>query len=134
MRTAFTSARPLPSRTIPVLSAATVLALALPIFLLAGWPVAGWALGAILWVGGQALGLLTARLAAGTGNLARAGVAAFGMMFRAIAVMVVVVAAVVSDVELGVAALLVYGLAYTIELGLSLLSYFGTPARGRTTP
>jgi hypothetical protein len=129
MRAALTTPRPVPRRTIPVAAAATVLALALPVFLLAGWRVAGWALGAVLWIGGQALGLLLARLRAGTGNLAAAGVAAFGMMFRAIAVMVVVVAAVVSDVELGVAALLVYGLAYTAELGLSLLSYFGSPAR-----
>jgi hypothetical protein len=129
MRAALTTPRPLPGRTIPVLAAATVLVLALPIFLLAGWPVAGWALGALLWLGGQALALLTARLRAGTGNLAGAGVAAFGMMFRAIAVMVVVVAAVVSDAELGVAALLVYGLAYTVELSLSLFAYFGTPSR-----
>lgn len=129
MRAALTTPRPLPGRAVPVAAAATVVALALPVFLLAGWPVAGWAIGALLWAGGQALGLLTTRLQPGTGNLAGAGVAGFGMMFRAVAVMVVVVAAVVSDVGLGVAALLVYALAYTVELGLSLLAYFGSPAR-----
>jgi hypothetical protein len=129
MRAALTTPRPTPSRTIPVAAAASVLALALPVFLLAGWRVAGWAIGAVLWVGGQVLALLLTRLRAGTGNLAAAGVAGFGMMFRAIVVMVVVVAAVVSDVELGLAVLLVYGLAYSAELGLSLLAYFGSPAR-----
>jgi hypothetical protein len=133
MRAALSTPRPLPGRAIPVAAGATVLAVALPVFLLVGWPVAGWALGALLWAGGQALGLLSARLGAGTGSLAGSGVAGFGMMFRAVAVMVVVVAAVVSDVELGVAALLVYALAYSVELGLSLLSYFGGPARQETT-
>jgi len=125
----FSTPRPMPSRLLPALAGSAVVVIALPVYAVAGWPLAGWGLGAVLWVGGQALGLLTARLRAGTGSLAGAGVAAFGMMFRAIAVMVVVVAAVVSDVELGVAALLVYGFAYTVELGLSLLAYFGTPAR-----
>lgn len=129
MRAALSTPRPMPRRTIPVAAAATVLAVALPVFLLAGWPVAGWAIGSLLWLGGQGLGLLLTRLRAGTGNVAAAGVAGFGMMFRAIAVMVVVVAAVVSDVELGVAILLVYGLAYTAELGLSLVAYFGSAAQ-----
>jgi hypothetical protein len=47
------------------------------------------------------------------------------MMFRAIAVMIVVLAVAVSDPNLGLAAALTYALAYTVELGLSLVSYFG---------
>jgi hypothetical protein len=121
--------RPVPSRTLPVVAAAGVLALALPVFLVAGWRVSGWILGAVLWIASQAFGLLLTRLRAGMGNLAAAGVVAFGMMFRAIAVMVVVVAVVVSDVKLGVAAALTYALAYTAELGLSLVTYFGSPQR-----
>jgi hypothetical protein len=112
----------------PVAAAAFVVALALPIFLLAGWRVSGWALGAVLWVGTQAFGLLLARLRTGVGNLAASGVVAFGMMFRAIAVMVVVFAVAVSDASLGVAAALVYALAYTVELSLSLVTYFGSRA------
>ena len=112
---------------LPVAAAACVLALALPVFLVAGWRVAGWILGAVLWIASQAFGLLLTRLRSGMGNLAAAGVVAFGMMFRAIAVMVVVVAVVVSDVKLGVAAALTYALAYTAELGLSLATYFGSP-------
>jgi hypothetical protein len=53
-------------------------------------------------------------------------------MFRAIAVMVVVFAAAVSDTWVGVAAALVYGLAYTAELGLSLVAYYTGPVAGRT--
>lgn len=118
--------RSVPSRTLPVAAAAGVLALALPVFLVAGWRASGWILGAVLWIASQAFGLLLTRLRAGMGNLAAAGVVAFGMMFRAVAVMVVVVAVVVSDVKLGVAAALTYALAYTAELGLSLVTYFGS--------
>jgi hypothetical protein len=53
-------------------------------------------------------------------------------MFRAIAVMVVVLAAAASDAWLGLAAGLVYALAYTAELGLSLIAYYTGPAAGRT--
>ena len=61
--------------------------LALPIFLIAGWRIEGWALGAVLWFGSEAFGALLTRLGTRTGNLAAAGVVAFGMLFRAIAVM-----------------------------------------------
>ena len=77
-------------------------------------------------------GLLLHRLHTRTDNLAAAGVTAFGMMFRAIAVMVVVFAAAVSDPWVGLAAALVYALAYTAELGLSLVAYYSGPAAGRT--
>jgi hypothetical protein len=118
----------MPQRTLPVVAAAVVVALALPVFLVAGWRMQGWALGAVLWAASQALGWVLQRLRAGTGNLAAAGVVAFGMMFRAVAVMVVVFAVAVSDAWLGVAAALVYALAYTTELALSLVDYFGRPA------
>jgi hypothetical protein len=53
-----------------------------------------------------------------------------GMMFRPVAVMVVVIAVAASNQEVGLAAGALYALAYSLELGLSLLSYFGTEARG----
>ena len=62
----------------------------------------------MLWVGSEALGAVLARLQSRTGNLAAAGVAAFGMLFRAIAVMVVVFAVAVSDKWVGLAAALTY--------------------------
>ena len=51
------------------------------------------------------------------GNLAGSGVVGFGMTFRALAVMVVVVALAATDARLALAAALLYALAYTLELG-----------------
>ncbi len=128
----WTQPRQPPPALLPAIAGTAVVALALPVFLLGGWRVQGWALGAVLWVAAQGFGLLLHRLRTRTGNLAAAGVAAFGMMFRAIAVMVVVLAAAASDAWLGVAAALVYAIAYTAELGLSLVAYYTGPAAGRT--
>ena len=121
--------RPVPGRFAPALAGAAVIALALPVFVLADWPLAGWALAAVLWLVAQALGMLLARLPLGGGNLAAAGVRGIGMMFRAVAVMVVVIAVAASDAELGVSAGLLYALAYSLELAVSLAAYFGSPAR-----
>ena len=117
--------RPMPSRVIPVAAAGLVLVFALPVFLLLDLPVAGWALAALLWAGSQALSLLLTRLRPETGNLAPAPVLALGMTFRALVTMLVLVAATVSDTELGLSAALLYALVYTLELGIGLVSYFG---------
>lgn len=121
--------RPAPGRLVPVIAAATVVALALPIFIVAGWPLAGWLLGAVLWAAGQLFGVLLGRLRIGASNLAGSGMVAFGMMFRAIAVMVVLLAVAVSDADVAVAAAVLYALAFTLELGVAFASYFGGPAR-----
>jgi multisubunit Na+/H+ antiporter MnhF subunit len=97
---------------------------ALPVFLLLDLPVAGWALAALLWVGSQALSLLLTRLRPETGNLAPAPVLALGMTFRALVTMLVLVAATVSDTELGLSAALLYAVVYTLELGIGVVSYF----------
>jgi hypothetical protein len=120
--------RPVPGRLLPALAGGTVVALALPIFLLGGWPLAGWALAAVLWAGGQALGLLLARVRAGPTNVAASGVLGVGMMFRAVAVMAVLLAVAASDGSLAVGAAVVYALAYTLELALSVVTYFGSAA------
>jgi hypothetical protein len=117
--------RPVPSRLVPAAGAALVLALALPVYAVGGWRLAGWGLAAVLWLASELFGLLLGRLPFGAGNLARAGMVAFGMMFRAIAVMVILVAIAVSDARLALSAAVLYALAYTFELGLSLISYFG---------
>ena len=115
----------MPSRFPPIAAGAFVLLLALPIFLIAGWPLSGWGLAAVLWVASQALGVLLARLRLGLGNLAASGVVGVGRMFRAIGVMVVLVAVAVSDARLALAAALLYALAYTFELSVALVTYFG---------
>jgi hypothetical protein len=122
--------RPLPERRLPVFAGTAVVALALPIFLVAGWPLRGWLLGAVLWAASQLLGLVFARVGIGEPNLRGSGVVAFGMMARGILLMIVAVAVAVSDPTLAVAGALVYAVAYSLELGASLTLYFsGEPRR-----
>ena len=120
-----TTPRPVPGRLVPVASGAIVILLALPIFLIGGWRVGGWGLAAVLWAASELFGLALARLPLGTASLARAGVVAF----RAIAVMVVLVALAVSDARLALSAAVVYALAYTFGFCVSLVSYFGAESR-----
>jgi hypothetical protein len=122
----FSTPRPMPSRLLPALGGTLVIALALPVFLAAGWPVAGWGLAALLWLASQALTLVLTRLRSDESNLAASGVVGISMMFRAVAVGVVVIAVAASDASVGVAAALLYALAYTLELALSLVTYFGS--------
>jgi hypothetical protein len=51
------------------------------------------------------------------------------MMSRLLVVLAVLLALVASDKEAGLAAALVYGAAYTAELGLSLLGYYSQEPR-----
>ena len=129
---AWTEPRSAPPALLPAVAGGIVIAIALPIFLLAGWRVTGWAIGAVLWLGSEALGFVLTRLQSRTGNLAAAGVVAFGMLFRAIAVMVVVFAVAVSDKWLGLAAALTYAAAYSATFGLQLVTYFTGPKAGAT--
>jgi hypothetical protein len=128
---AWTQPRAAPPSLLPAAAGAIVIGVALPVFLLAGWRITGWAIGAVLWLGSEALGWVLARLQQRTGNLAAAGVVAFGMLFRAIAVMVVVFAIAVSDKWLGLAAALTYAAGYSAALGLSLVAYYTGPQAGR---
>ena len=116
--------RPIPRTWVGPLAGALVLALALPIFVLAGWRLSGWAIAAVLWLGVQAFGLLLARVKPAPDRLYASGALAFGMMLRLLAVLAVLLAVSASDRDLGLAAVLVYGAAYTAELGLSLLGYY----------
>ena len=124
------SPRPMPERRLPVIAGAAVLAMALPIFLIAGWRVQGWALGAVLWAGSQVLGLLFARVGIHEPTLRGSGVVAFGMMIRGILLMLVAIAVAVADPYLAAAGALVYTAAYSTELALALTLYFaGSPRR-----
>jgi hypothetical protein len=125
----FETPRPVPGRLLPAIAGAAVIALALPVFVAAGWPLAGWMLAAVLWIVGEVLSVLLARLRLGLGNLAASGVVGIGMSFRAIAIGVVLVAVAASDARVGVAAALLYAAAYTLELAVSLLTYFGATPR-----
>ena len=125
----FTTPRPIPGRLVPALAGSALIALALPVFVVAGWPLGGWMLAAVLWAAAQLFGWLLARLSLDAGNLAAAGMRGIGTSFRAIAVGIPLVAVTVSNEAVGIAAALLYALAFTLELALSLVSYFGAEAK-----
>src|SRR4029077_14527288 len=93
----FTNPRPVPGRLAPMLAGSRLILLALPVFAIAGWPLKGWALTAVLWTGAQALGYLLTRLPMDDGNLAASGVRGIGMGFRAFIVGIPLVAVTVAD-------------------------------------
>jgi hypothetical protein len=76
----------------------------------------------------HALDLVLARARTKSG-LASSGMQAFGLFFKSIALLVVLFAALAADKDVALAAALTYGLAYTFELGLSLVAYFGAAPR-----
>jgi hypothetical protein len=119
------SPRPLPARRLPVLAGGLAVAFCLPIFALAGWRLEGWALGAVLWLASQALGLVFDRIGIHEPTLRGSGIVAFGMMTRGILITVAAIAVAASAPELAIAGALVYALAFTVELALSLVLYFG---------
>jgi hypothetical protein len=125
----FATPRPVPSRLAPALAGSCVILLALPVFAVAGWPLQGWALGAVLWAAALAFSLVLARLSSDPGNLAAAGMRGIGTTSRALLVGVPLVAVTVSDERVGVAAAALYGLAFTVELAVGLVTYFGGEAR-----
>jgi hypothetical protein len=112
--------RPEPGHLLPALAGGVVLLIALPVFLVAGWPLGGWALATVLYVAVHALDLVLVRL----GN----GGKVFGVLFKALGLLVILVAVASSDKELAIAAVLTYALAYTCEFGLSLAAYYGKEA------
>jgi hypothetical protein len=126
MKTAlFTTPRPEPGHLLPALGGSLVIVLALPLFLVAGWPLGGWAIAAVIWIAVHAIDALLRRSRDDAANVAAAGVQAFGLFFKSVGLLVVLVAAAVASPDLAVAAAVTYALAYTFELGLSLATYFG---------
>jgi hypothetical protein len=117
MPSALFTPRPEPGHLLPALAGGVVLLVALPIFLVADWPIGGWALAAVLYVAVHVLDLILVRL----GN----GGKVFGVLFKALGLLVILVAVAASDKNLAIAAVLTYALAYTCEFGLSLAAYYG---------
>jgi hypothetical protein len=125
----FSSPRAEPSHVLPVAGGTAVILLLLPVVALLGWSLEGWGLAALLWFGLHLLDLMLTRARAkGVGGLATSGAQAFGLLFKLVAILVVLFAALGAGQDVALAAALTYGLAYTFELGLSLATYFGTPA------
>ena len=120
----FSTPRPVPGRRVPALAGAAVIVLGLPVFLVGGFPIGGWALAAVLWAAGEALAWWLGRLPIGADHLGMSGLVALAHSFRGIGVMVVLLIVTVADRHVGIAALVVYALAYTLSLGVSLVEYF----------
>ena len=125
----YTKPRPVPGRLAPMLAGSGLILLALPVFAIAGWPLKGWALAAVLWVAAQAFAYLLTRLPLDEGNLAAAGVRGIGMGFRAFIVGIPLVAVTVADSRVGLAAAILYVCAYTLELAISLITFFGAESK-----
>jgi len=129
-----TSRRAVPGRLAPMLAGSALIVLALPVFAIAGWPLRGWALAAVLWIAAQAFAYLLTRLPLDAGNLAASGARGIGMGFRAFIVGIPLVAVTVADSSVGLAAALLYVTAYTLELTLSLLTFFGSETKREANP
>ena len=121
--------RPLPDRRLAVVAGGAIVALALPVFLVADWRVGGWAFGAGLWLASRVLDAVFSRVGIGEPTLRGSGIVAFGMMGRGILLAVAALAVAVVDPWLAVAGALVYAAAFTFELALSLTLYFQGEAR-----
>lgn len=125
----FSTPRPVPSRMAPAIAGATVVALALPVFAVAGWPLEGWALAAVLWLAAQAFALVLTRLAGDADNLAAAGMRGIGTTSRGLLVGIPLIAVTVADEGVGISAAILYAVAFTVELAVGLLAYFGAEAK-----
>ena len=130
----FSTPRPVPGRLAPLLAGSALILLALPVFAIAGWPLRGWALAAVLWIAAQTLAYLLTRLPLDAGNLAASGARGIGMGFRAFIVGIPLVAVTVADSSVGLAAALLYAFAYTLELAVSLVTFFGSETKRQASP
>jgi hypothetical protein len=121
--------RPVPGKLAPALAALLVLGVALAVFLVAGWDVRGWALGAVLWAGLRGISLLVDHARKDASPAAVGGFKAFELAFKGLAALVVLLAVAVTNADLALPTILVFCLAYTAELGLSLAAYFGSSSK-----
>ena len=124
MNGVFSTPRPVPGRRVPALAGVAVILLGLPVFLVGGFSLKGWALAAVLWAAGEALSVWLGRIPTGADQLKKSGMVALAMSFRGIGVMIVLLAVTVADKAVGVSAFALYAFAYSLTLGISLLEYF----------
>jgi hypothetical protein len=122
--------RPVPNRLVPALVGTAVIVLALPVYVLAGWPLGAWVLAAVLWAVFQLIGVVLGRLPMGIETLRATGVVGFGRMFRVIALMTILVVVTTRNESFGLSAALLFAIAFSVEFALSLSSYFDGEARG----
>jgi len=124
-----TPAKPIPSRNVPLLAGTAVVVLALPLFVIASWDLAAWGLAAACWVFFEVVGYLLARVPIGMDKLGNSGLVAMGRMLRTIVLMTILVVVTARDSSFGLQAAAVFGVAFTVELALSMISYAGGEAK-----
>jgi hypothetical protein len=117
--------RPMPSRLRPALAGTAVIVIALPVFVVAGWSLGAWGLAAALWAVFQLIGVLLGRLPLGMDTLGATGAAAFGRMLRTVGLMTLLIIVTARNQHFGLTAAILFGLAFSVEFGLSLVSYMG---------
>ena len=127
----FTTPRDVPGRLAPTIAGGTVIALALPVFAVAGWPLEGWALAAVLWVAAEVFALVLTRLPGRPDNLAAASMRGIGTTSRALLVGIPLVVATITNEPVGIAAAILYALVFSVALGVGLMTYFGQEAKTR---
>ena len=100
-----------------------------PLFLVAGWPLKGWVIAAVLWAvePGDRAGSPADARSGWVISRAQARSPSAGW-FRSITAMVVLIAVTVSNQSVGISAAAVYALAFTVEFGTSLVAYYGGEA------
>jgi hypothetical protein len=124
-----TPSKPVPHRGVPVIAGTAVVVLALPVFVIAGWELGAWALAAAAWAFFQGVGYLLARLPIGMDKLGNSGLVAMGRMLRTIVLMTILVVVTTRDTSFGLQAAVVFALAFTVELAVSMISYLGGEAK-----
>ena len=125
----FTPAKPIPSSNVPVIAGTVVVVLALPGFVIAGWDLGAWGLAAACWAFFQGIGYLLARIPVGMDKLGNSGLVAMGRMLRTIVLMTILVVVTTRDTSFGLQAAVVFALAFTVELALSMIAYLGGEAK-----
>ncbi len=123
--------RPMHDKRMPIALGALVVVIAIPIFLIADLRIEGWALGAVLWGGAQAFGLILGKAGIGEPNLRGSGIVAFGMFGRGILLMILLIVIASFDPGLALAGALVYAAAFSAELALGLSMYFAGEPKGQ---
>jgi hypothetical protein len=124
-RSILTTPHPVPSRRLPSMAGSLLILLALPVFAIAGWSLGAWGLAAALWAAGEVIAFALGRLPVSANNLVSSGFVGIAMTFRVIFVMAVLIAVATSNTSLALAAGVLYAAAYSVELAVSLLIYFG---------
>jgi hypothetical protein len=109
-------------------------AVALPVVLLVGGPLAGWALGTGLWVVNWMLAQMAIKFSLGASPAAGVGVAGGSIMFRAFFVVIAlwIVAVRISE-PIGLTAAVIFLAAFSFDL-MGRLMLFSLMERTRQTP